>query len=119
MAEPSMQGKTCLVTGATNGIGLVTAEGLAARGATVAIIGRNAAKVRETIAGIQSRTGNVEVTGIVADLSSQAEVRRAAQEFLVAHDRLHVLVNNAGMLFLQRHVTVDGLEMTFALDHLG
>ena len=117
--DTSMQGKTCLVTGATLGIGKVTARVLADKGATVVIVGRDVAKTAATVAEIQAQTGNPQVTSIVADLSSQADVRRTAQEFLAQHDRLHVLVNNAGGMFTSRKVTVDGLEYTFALDHLG
>ena len=117
--DTSMQGKICLVTGATLGIGKVTARALADKSATVVIVGRDAAKTAATVAEIQAQTGNPQVTSIVADLSSQAEVRRTAQEFLAQHDRLHVLVNNAGGMFTSRKVTVDGLEYTFALDHLG
>jgi retinol dehydrogenase 12 len=117
--DSSMAGKICLVTGATNGIGKVTATALANHGATLVIVGRNAAKVDETVRDITTQTGNTDVAGIVADLSSQAEVRRVAQEFLVKHDRLHVLHNNAGAAFFKRQESVDGLEMTFALNHMA
>lgn len=117
--DTSMQGKTCLVTGATQGIGKVTARALADKGATVVIIGRDAAKTAATSAEIQQQTGNSQVSGLVADLSSQAEIRRVVGEFLAQHDRLHVLVNNAGAMFTSRRLTVDGLEYTFAFDHLG
>jgi NAD(P)-dependent dehydrogenase (short-subunit alcohol dehydrogenase family) len=115
----SMQGKVCLVTGATLGIGKVTAQALADKGATVVIVGRNPQKTADTVAEIKAATENPQVMAIVADLSSQAEVRRVASEFLAQHSQLHVLVNNAGAAFTSRHTTVDGLEMTFALDHLA
>jgi NAD(P)-dependent dehydrogenase (short-subunit alcohol dehydrogenase family) len=119
MRESSMQGKVCLVTGATGGIGRETAKGLAERGARVVIVGRNADKVTRTISAITSETGNPQVEGLVGDLSVQAEVRRVAREFLASHDRLHVLVNNAGMFYWNRELTPDGIERTFALNHLG
>ena len=115
---PDLTGKLILVTGATDGIGLVTAEVLAGMGANVTILGRNLQKTADSAAAIQQKTGkNVET--IVADLSVQAQVRRAAAEYLARHDQLHVLVNNAGAVFTQRKVSADGLEMTFALNHLG
>lgn len=114
-----MAGKICLVTGATNGIGKVTATDLANRGATLVLVGRNADKVQQTVSDITAQTGNTAVAGIVADLSAQAEVRRVAQEFLAKHDRLHVLFNNAGAAFTKRLESVDGLEMTFALNHMA
>jgi NAD(P)-dependent dehydrogenase (short-subunit alcohol dehydrogenase family) len=119
MQDSSMQGKVCLVTGATNGIGRETARALADRGATLVIIGRNANRVTRTVSEIQTETGNQQVEGLVGDLSVQADVRRVAREFQAKHDRLHVLVNNAGMLFWNRDVTPDGVERTFALNHLG
>lgn len=114
-----MNGKICLITGATNGIGKVTARELAKMGATVVIVGRNAARTEATVYGIKKQTGNESVDQIVADLSSMAEVRRAAEEFKSRYKRLDVLVNNAGALFAQRRETVDGYEMTFALNHLA
>ncbi|MBA3825550.1 MAG: SDR family oxidoreductase [Ktedonobacterales bacterium] len=114
-----MAGKVCLATGATNGIGKVTATALANQGATLVIVGRDATKVAETVRDITAQTGNTHVESIVADLSSQAEVRRTAQEFLAKHDRLDVLFNNAGAAFTKRQESVDGLEMTFALNHMA
>jgi len=114
-----MRGKVCLITGATLGIGRSTAQALAAKGATLTIIGRNPQKVTATVAELRARTGNDTVDGLVADLSSQAEVRRVTGEFLDHHDRLDVLINNAGGMFFSRQQTVDGLEYTFALDHLA
>jgi retinol dehydrogenase-12 len=112
-------GQTMLVTGATAGIGVPTARVLAERGATVVIVGRNRAKCEATVAGIQQQTGNPNIAYLVADLSVLAEVRRLAEEYRSRYNRLDVLVNNAGAIFLSRQVTAEGLEMTFALNHLS
>jgi NAD(P)-dependent dehydrogenase (short-subunit alcohol dehydrogenase family) len=114
-----MNGRICLITGATSGIGLVTARELAARGATVAIVGRNETKARATVEAIRQQTGNNEVDYLLADLSSQAAVRGVADAFKRRYGALHVLVNNAGAVFMRRQVTADGLELTFALNHLA
>jgi NAD(P)-dependent dehydrogenase (short-subunit alcohol dehydrogenase family) len=108
-----------LVTGATDGIGLVTARKLAGTGARVVAVGRDPEKGEGVVSRIRAMTGNPEVAYLNADLSSQAEVRRLAAEFLARYDRLDVLINNAGGSFLRRQLSVDGLEMTFALNHLG
>ncbi len=114
-----MQGKICLVTGATLGIGKETALGLARKGAHVAIVGRDEARTRETAAWIAKESGNPQVDFLVADLSSQAEVRRLAAAFDSRYPRLDVLVNNAGAIFMKRELTVDGVERTWALNHLA
>jgi len=118
-AGPAMAGRTCLVTGATSGIGKATATGLARLGADLVLVARDPAKGQATAAEIEAATGNPGVEVLLADLSSQASVRRAAEEYRRGHDRLHVLVNNAGGFWATRHVTVDGLELTFALNHLA
>ncbi len=115
----AMAGKTVLITGATSGIGKATASGLAALGASVAITGRDLGRVEAVAAEIRSATGNREVRGFAADLSSQAEVRRLAAEVLAATPRLDVLINNVGGSWATRHVTADGLEHTFAVNHLA
>ncbi|WIG57891.1 MAG: hypothetical protein OJF49_000636 [Ktedonobacterales bacterium] len=115
----SMEGKICLITGATSGIGLVTAHTLAQRGASVVLVGRDAARAKATAADIQRQTVNATVEYLVADLSSQAQVRRLAEEFSGRHEKLDVLINNAGALFFKRQESVDGLEMTFAVNHLA
>jgi NAD(P)-dependent dehydrogenase (short-subunit alcohol dehydrogenase family) len=120
LASRNMQGKTVLVTGANQGIGKATALALSRQGANVTIVSRNADKGRAAAADIDAASGlrgGVEL--IVADLSSQAEVRRVAAEFKVRHTRLDVLVNNAGVFVPKRRVTVDGLEETFAVNHLA
>lgn len=112
-----MTGRTVLVTGATGGIGLATAAGLAGLGARVGIVGRDAAR-SEAVAGHLRATG-ARVDTFVADVSSQDELRRLADEVLDAYPRLDVLVNNVGGYWATRHVTVDGLEHTFAVNHLA
>lgn len=120
MAEAThMIGKTCLVTGATAGIGFVTARELARLGATVVLVGRNKQKCEQTVTTIRTATGNIAVEYLVADLSSQDDIRRLVREYLSRHSRLNVLVNNAGALFALRQESVDGIEMTLALNHLS
>lgn len=114
-----MNGKTVLITGATNGIGKATATELAGLGATVVITGRDRARGQAVLEEIRSKTGNSKLDLLVADLSSQAEVRRLAAEFKAKYPRLNVLVNNAGGFFDARQTTVDGLEYTFAFNHLA
>jgi retinol dehydrogenase 14 len=113
-----MAGKTVLITGATSGIGRATAIGLATMGAHLAITGRD--RVRTEDAGREIRAaGGGRVELFIADLSSQSEVRRLAEEVLQSLSRIHVLINNVGGYWKTRHVTVDGLERTFALNHLA
>jgi retinol dehydrogenase-14 len=118
-AAASMAGRTCLVTGATSGIGKATATALARLGADLVLVARDPARGQATAAELQAVTGNPGVEVLLADLSSQASIRRAAEELTRTHDRLHVLVNNAGGSWATRHVTADGLELTFALNHLA
>jgi NAD(P)-dependent dehydrogenase (short-subunit alcohol dehydrogenase family) len=113
-----MTGRTVLVTGGTGGIGKATAAGLAALGARVAITGRDRRRAEQAAADIRA-AGGPEVDVFVADMSSQAEVRRLAFEVLDGLPRLDVLVNNVGGFWNTRHVTADGLERTFALNHLA
>ena len=115
----SMQGKICLVTGATSGMGKETALGLARMGATVVLVARDQNKGKQTQQEITRQSGNEHIDLLLADLSSQQEVRKLADEFKAKYQQLHVLVNNAGAVFTKRQTTVDGLEMTFALDHLA
>jgi NAD(P)-dependent dehydrogenase (short-subunit alcohol dehydrogenase family) len=118
-SSTSMHGKTCLVTGATSGIGLVAARELARQGAHVVMVGRNATKTESALAEVRSASGSSTVETLLADLSSQEQVRGLARQFLERHARLDVLVNNAGGLWMKRQLTVDGLEMTFAVNHLA
>src|SRR6266550_3167298 len=116
---PLMVGKSVLVTGGTGGIGRATAIGLAALGARVGITGRDQARALAAAAGIGAAAGSPAVDAFAADMSAQAGVRRLAALVLDTYPRLDVLVNNAGGFWAHRHVTVDGLEHTFALNHLA
>jgi retinol dehydrogenase-14 len=115
----TMSGKTCLVTGATSGIGRETALRLAMLGATVIMAGRDPARGERAADDIRRRVPRAQVATVTADLSSLAQVRRLAEEVLARHDRLDVLVNNAGVISTGRRLTADGLETTFATNHLG
>lgn len=114
-----LTGKTALVTGATNGIGKAAAMALAKMGAEVVLVGRNRLLTESTVAELKHATGNEKIDHIVADLSVQAEVRKLAAEFLESGRPLHILLNNAGAVFPKRIESADGIEMTFALNHLG
>jgi NAD(P)-dependent dehydrogenase (short-subunit alcohol dehydrogenase family) len=107
-----VKGKVVLVTGGTSGIGRVTARELQRAGATVVVVGRDPAKLDALKREIGADT-------IRADLMSVAEARRASDEFRRRYQRLHVLVNNAGAIFGDRQVTSEGLERTFALNHMA
>jgi NAD(P)-dependent dehydrogenase (short-subunit alcohol dehydrogenase family) len=114
-----MAGKTVLITGGTGGIGRATAVRLASMGARVGISGRERGRTQRAAVEIASESGNGVVDAFAADMSSQDEVRRLATEVLAAYPRLDVLINNVGGFWSHRHVTADGLEHTFALNHLA
>lgn len=114
-----MLNKICLVTGATAGIGKVTAQSLAELGAKVIVVSRNKEKCASTVEIIKQQTGNKEVNFIAADLSIQKDIYRVAEEFKKTFSKLDVLVNNAGAIFTSHQLSQDGLEMTFALNHLS
>jgi retinol dehydrogenase 12 len=114
-----MKGKICMVTGATSGIGVVTARELARQGATVIVVGRSREKSEATVSAIKQQTGNPNVEYLLADLSVQKDIHQLAQQFKGRYARLHVLVNNAGAIFLMRQESADGIEMTLALNHLN
>jgi len=114
-----MAGKVVLITGGTGGIGKATATGLATLGARVGITGRDLGRAEQVAADVRSASGNPAVDAFGADMSSQAEVRRLAVAVLDAYPRLDVLVNNVGGFWAHRHATADGLERTFALNHLA
>lgn len=119
MLTETLAGKTCLVTGATDGIGKVTARKLAELGARVWIVGRNEEKARTVAAEIARRTGEGSVAYRIADLSRMVAVRDLAHRLRDELDRLDVLVNNVGALFTRLELTPEGFERTFALNHLG
>lgn len=114
-----MKDKICMVTGATSGIGEATARALAQMGATVIVVGRDPERGAAALERIRSATGSMAVELMLADLSSQAQIRQLAQEFKRKYSRLDVLVNNAGALFTTRQQSADGIEMNFALNHLN
>ena len=114
-----MHGKTCVITGATSGIGLAAAEALAARGASLALVGRDRARGEAALARVRAAAPDVRATVHYADLLRMGEVRRLSAELLAACPRIDVLVNNAGALFQVREVTEDGLERTLALNHVA
>jgi NAD(P)-dependent dehydrogenase (short-subunit alcohol dehydrogenase family) len=114
-----MIGKIVMITGGTGGIGKATAIGLARLGARVGITGRDLRRAEQAAAEIRALSGNPAVDAFAADLSSQAEVHRLATAVLNAYTRLDVLVNNVGGFWAHRHSTADGLEHTFALNHLA
>ncbi len=116
-----MAGKTCLVTGATRGIGRVAAVELARQGATVVLVGRDRARAEAAAAEARAAAGEGggPIGILIADLALMSEVRRLAADFKAGHDRLDVLVNNAGAIFDRREVTAEGFEKTFALNHLA
>jgi NAD(P)-dependent dehydrogenase (short-subunit alcohol dehydrogenase family) len=115
----ALSGRTVVLTGATSGIGRATARGLADEGAKLILVGRTPERCEETLSELRSRTGRDDAVMLRADLSSLKEVRRLADEVLACTDRLHVLVNNAGATLLQRQLSADGLEATFATNHLA
>ena len=114
-----MRGRTCLVTGATDGIGWMTARALARDGARVIIVGRNRAKGEMRVAALRAETGNDAVDFELADLAAQADIRSLAGRLVASLPRLDVLVNNVGSWFHRRIESPDGIEMTWALNHLG
>jgi NAD(P)-dependent dehydrogenase (short-subunit alcohol dehydrogenase family) len=114
-----MRGMTCVITGATAGIGLVAAERLGAMGARLLLVGRDRGKAAAVLRQLRERVPGLEASLFYADLAQLSEVRRLAGELLDAAPRLDVLVNNAGAIFRRRTVTGDGLERTFALNHMA
>lgn len=115
----TLEGKTCLITGATQGIGRVTARELAPLGPHLLIVARDKKRGAELVDELKKSSGNPNIELFIADLSIQADVRRLAAEVMAKHKQLHLLLNNAGALFTTRQLTPDGYETTFALNHLG
>lgn len=119
MMKNDMHGKACVVTGANAGIGMETARGLAGMGATVVMVCRDRQRGEAAQSEIKQSSGNDAVELMVCDLASQASIRQFAADFKQRHDRLDVLVNNAGVLLRERSLNEDGVESTFAVNHLG
>jgi NAD(P)-dependent dehydrogenase (short-subunit alcohol dehydrogenase family) len=117
--KASMQGKICMITGANSGIGKATALGLARMGATVIMVCRDRANGEEAQNEIKTTSGNTAVDLMLADLSSQQSIRELVENVQQRYPQLHVLINNAGVAMLSRKETVDGLEMTFAINYLA
>jgi retinol dehydrogenase-12 len=114
-----MNGKYCLVTGATHGIGTETARALAAAGAHVLVHGRDLARARDVAEALRRDTGNAQVHAVQADFARLADIRRLAQQLCAALPCLHVLINNAGMMSATRARSADGYDLTFAVNHLA
>jgi retinol dehydrogenase-12 len=114
-----LNGKVCLVTGATSGIGEVTAKALAARGAQVILVGRNQLKADKTVQQIQSETGSNSVQYLLADFADLQQIHDLVSSFKSQYSRLDVLINNAGAYFNSRRQTAYGVEMTFLVNHLA
>jgi NAD(P)-dependent dehydrogenase (short-subunit alcohol dehydrogenase family) len=114
-----VKGKTCIVTGATSGIGRSTALALARAGAELGLVCRDAGRAEDTVRAICDATGSTAVEVFLGDLASQEAIRQVAAALLARYPRIDLLVNNAGVVNLQRQTTVDGIEQTFAVNHLA
>jgi NAD(P)-dependent dehydrogenase (short-subunit alcohol dehydrogenase family) len=117
--DSDLAGSVCMVTGANSGIGKATATHLARRGATVVMVCRSAERGEAAQADIRAESGSDAVDLLLADLSVQADIRDLAATFRAEYDRLDVLVNNAGLYLADRQLSADGIEMTFAVNHLA
>jgi len=114
-----MQNKICLITGATNGIGRAAAVALAQKGMAVVVVGRDEERCQNTVTEIKTETGNPDVDFLLADLSVQTQVRQLAEDFKSRYGHLDVLVNDAGVINFFRQLSDDGIEMSFAVNHLS
>jgi NAD(P)-dependent dehydrogenase (short-subunit alcohol dehydrogenase family) len=119
MVEVNMQGKTCVITGATSGIGRAAAKALATLGARIIVVARSEVRGASVLAELQAIAPDAAHGIYYGDLSRIADMKRVAAEISAAEPRIDVLINNAGAVFSHRRVTVDGLECTFALNHLS
>ena len=119
MESEDLKNKLCMVTGANSGIGKATAMRLSSRGAYIVMVCRNEERAEQARNDIIDRTGNTGIDILYADFTHQFEIRKLAERFLRDYDQLDILVNNAGMLGSKRKETVDGVEKTFAVNHLG
>ncbi len=118
-ADVDLSGKTIIVTGANSGIGKFAARGLARMGASVTMVARSRERGEKALQEVQAVSTNNNVRLMLCDLSSQVSIREFAAAFESENDRLDVLFNNAGANYFKRHESVDGLELTFALNHMG
>jgi retinol dehydrogenase-12 len=114
-----MNGKVCLVTGATNGIGLEASKALASLGATVVLVGRDPGRIESSLASVRQAAPDAKVEPLQADFTSLKDVRALAEAFKARHSRLDVLLNNAGLVLHERQVTKDGFEATLGINHLA
>jgi len=114
-----MQGKVCVITGATSGLGLEAADRLARLGARLVLVGRDKARGEVALARLRAAAPNIQASIYYADLSLMSEQKRVATEIRAAEPKIDVLINNAGALFTSRHETDEGLELTFALNHMA
>lgn len=114
-----MQGKTVVITGATSGIGEVAADRLAAKGARIVFIARDKARGEETLKHLRAIARGAEHAAYYADLSRISEMKRVSADIAAAEPKIDVLINNAGALFNTRKLSADGLEMTFAVNHMA
>lgn len=112
-------GITAVITGATGGLGLETAAMLAGQGAAVVLVGRDPGRLQAALHEVRGRTGSSAVSGLKANLDSQTEVRQLASDILARAPRLNLLINNAGTVYARRTTTPDGIEATFAVNHLA
>ncbi len=115
----TMKERVCMVTGGNSGIGRAMAKELAKMGATVVMVCRDATKGEESLTNIKEESGNESISLMLADLSSQRSVRSLVTGFRGIYQHLHILINNAGVYLTRRSVTEDGIEQTFAINHLG
>lgn len=115
----TLDGKTCLVTGANSGIGFVIARELARLGGSVILVCRDNTKGKDALDQIRNETKNQSVELMIADLASLSSVRKLVEDYKMTHEKLHILVNNAGLILGKRIVTIDGLESTFQINYLS
>src|SRR5215510_12179334 len=117
--DDSLDSQTCLVTGASSGIGKATAFGLAKHGATVVMVCRDEERSRAVQSEIIAQSGNKSVDLLIADLGVQSDVKQLADAFRAKYPRLHILINNAGLNNSRRYLTADGIETTFAVNYFA